>query len=126
MRLSLLAVVLAWTASIFVSATVTSPVFNTTCRIIGKTCDEDSDCCSDMFDLHPGFSISGSLSADCNRIAVANFAMLTKKLHKSRNHPGGWHVARSFQLGLGILITPAYLYDTMNFGVVTGHATPIT
>lgn len=46
MRLSSLVVVVAWTASIFVSATPT--VFSTTCRTVGKTCDEDSDCCSDV------------------------------------------------------------------------------
>ncbi|KAG2134813.1 hypothetical protein DEU56DRAFT_404556 [Suillus clintonianus] len=46
MRLALFAIVAAWTASISVSAT--PAVFTTTCRLVGKLCDEDSDCCSDV------------------------------------------------------------------------------
>ncbi|KAG2056032.1 hypothetical protein BDR06DRAFT_953465 [Suillus hirtellus] len=44
MRLSLIAVIVAWTASISVSAI--PAVFRTTCKAINQTCDDDPDCCS--------------------------------------------------------------------------------
>lgn len=44
------------------------------------------------FALHQGPVIQYSL-ADCDRIAVANIAMLMKNVRKSRN-PRGWHVSR--------------------------------
>lgn len=45
MRFSFLAVLVALTASMYVSATPS--VFSRSCRAVGKVCEKGSDCCSD-------------------------------------------------------------------------------
>ncbi|KIK46180.1 hypothetical protein CY34DRAFT_448723 [Suillus luteus UH-Slu-Lm8-n1] len=45
MRFSFLAVLVALTASMYVSATPS--VFSRSCRAVGKVCEQGSDCCSD-------------------------------------------------------------------------------